>query len=41
MPYDFKGNKAYKKGEPDAKPIPKKQALAIMISERRKGKNGK
>ena len=41
MPYDFKGNKAYKKGEPNAKPIPKKQALAIMISEKRKGKNGK
>lgn len=40
MPYEFKGKLAYKKGDPSAKPIPKKQALAIMISERKK-KNGK
>lgn len=36
MPYEFKGKLAYKKGDPSAKPIPKKQALAIMIAEKRK-----
>lgn len=40
MPYEFKGKLAYKKGDPNAKPIPKKQALAIMISEL-KAKKGK
>ena len=38
MPYDFKGKLAYKKGDPNAKPIPKKQALAIMISEKKKSR---
>ena len=36
MPYKFVGDKAYKKGEPNAKPIPKKQAIAIQLSELRK-----
>jgi len=36
MPYRFVGDKAYKKGEPNAKPIPKKQAIAILISEKKK-----
>jgi hypothetical protein len=38
MPYRFVGDKAYKKGEPNAKPIPKKQAIAILISEKKNGK---
>ena len=36
MPYKFVGDKAYKKGEPGAKPIPKKQAIAILIAEKKK-----
>jgi len=40
MPYKFVGNKAYRIGKPGAKPIPKKQALAILIAEKRKKKNG-
>ena len=36
MPYKFVGDKAYKKGEPNAKPIPKKQAIAIQLAELRK-----
>lgn len=36
MPYKFVGNKAYKKSDPSAKPIPKKQAIAIQLSELRK-----
>lgn len=35
MPYDFKGNWAYKKGSD--KRIPKKQAIAILIAEKKKG----
>ena len=39
MPYKFIGDKAYKKSNPDAKPIPKKQAIAITLAElRKKGK---
>ena len=41
MPYKFVGNKAYRIGKPGAKPIPKKQALAIMIAEKRRQKDGK
>ena len=37
MPYTFKGNMAYKKD--DGKAIPKKQAIAILIAEKKK--NGK
>ena len=36
MPYRFVGDKAYKKAEPNAKPIPKKQAIAIQLAELRK-----
>lgn len=36
MPYRFVGNLAYKKNEPNAKPIPRKQAIAILIAERKK-----
>lgn len=36
MPYTFGKKWAYKKGEPNAKPIPKKQAIAIQLSELRK-----
>jgi hypothetical protein len=35
MPYDFKGQWAYKKGS--NKRIPKKQAIAILLSEKEKG----
>jgi len=36
MPYRFVGDKAYKKGDPNAKAIPKKQAIAIQLSELKK-----
>ena len=39
MPYRFVGDKAYKKGEPNAKPIPKKQAIAILIAEKTRKKS--
>jgi hypothetical protein len=38
MPYRFVGDKAYRKGKPNAKPIPKKQAIAILIAEKKRGK---
>jgi hypothetical protein len=37
MPYDFKGKYAYKKGTGEK--LPKKQAIAILIAEKKK-KNG-
>lgn len=39
MPYTFKGDWAIKKD--DGKRIPKRQAIAIMIAEKKKEKNGK
>lgn len=36
MPYDFKGKWAYKKGT--NKRIPKKQAIAILIAEKKGSK---
>lgn len=36
MPYKYVGDKAYKKNDPSAKPIPKQQAIAITLAELRK-----